>query len=42
MIDAGYVVATVAFFAAMLAYVAGCDRLRRSADSAAGNEREEP
>ena len=40
MIDAGYVVVTVAFFAAMLAYVAGCDRLGRSADSPP-SEREE-
>lgn len=33
VIDVGYVVATVAFFAAMVAYVAGCDRLGRAADA---------
>ena len=32
MIDVIYVVATVLFFALMLAYVAACDRLGRNAD----------
>lgn len=33
MIDIIYVIATVAFFAAMLAYVAGCERLGASGSS---------
>jgi hypothetical protein len=32
MIDLVYVVGTVLFFALMIAYVAGCKRLGRSAD----------
>ena len=32
MMDAIYVLATVAFFALMLAYVVGCNRLGRTAD----------
>ncbi len=32
MIDLVYVAATVVFFALMLLYVAGCDRLGRSAE----------
>jgi hypothetical protein len=32
MIDLVYVVGTLLFFALMLAYVAGCDHLGRSAD----------
>ena len=32
MIDFIYVVATVLFFASMVAYVAACDRLGRDAD----------
>ena len=32
MIDLIYVVATLLFFALMLLYVAGCDRLGRMAD----------
>lgn len=32
MIDVVYVLVTIAFFAAMLAYVAGCDRLGGRAD----------
>ena len=32
MIDALYVLGTILFFALMLAYVAGCDRLGRAAD----------
>jgi hypothetical protein len=32
MIDFLYLLGTVAFFAAMLAYVRGCERLGRSAD----------
>jgi hypothetical protein len=32
MIDIAYVIGTLAFFALMLAYVAGCDRLGRAAD----------
>jgi hypothetical protein len=32
MIDLVYVVGTLVFFALMLAYVAGCDHLGRSAD----------
>ena len=33
MIDIIYVLATVAFFAAMIAYVSGCQRLGASASS---------
>ncbi|HVX41042.1 MAG TPA: hypothetical protein VHB25_15850 [Gemmatimonadaceae bacterium] len=32
MLDLVYVVATIAFFALMFAYVAACDRLGRVAD----------
>ncbi len=32
MIDAVYVAATVLFFALMILYVEGCDRLGRAAD----------
>jgi hypothetical protein len=32
MIDAVYVAATILFFALMILYVAGCDRLGRAAD----------
>ena len=32
MIDLVYVLGTVAFFGLMLLYIAGCDRLGRSAD----------
>ena len=32
MIDIAYVVGTILFFGLMLLYVAGCDRLGRSAD----------
>ncbi len=32
MMDVIYVLATVAFFALMLAYVVGCNRLGRTAD----------
>jgi hypothetical protein len=32
MIDLVYVLATVAFFALMMLYVAACDRIGRSAD----------
>lgn len=33
MLDVVYILATVAFFAAMVAYVAACDRLGRRAQS---------
>lgn len=33
MLDAFYILGTVAFFALMLAYVAGCARLGRSANA---------
>ena len=33
MIDVVYVAVTVAFFASMLAYIAGCERLGRSAEA---------
>lgn len=33
MMDVVYILATVAFFAAMVAYVAGCDRLGRRTQS---------
>jgi hypothetical protein len=32
MIDFAYVVATILFFGLMVLYIAGCDRLGRSAD----------
>jgi len=32
MIDAVYILGTILFFALMLAYVAGCDRIGRTAD----------
>ena len=35
MIDAAYVLGTVAFFALMLAYVRGCERLGRAAGAGA-------
>ena len=35
MIDFIYVLASVVFFAIMLAYVAGCDRMGRQADAEA-------
>lgn len=38
MIDLIYVAATIAFFALMLAYVAACDRLGRTADVERGSE----
>jgi hypothetical protein len=38
MKDIGYVVATIAFFALMLAFVAGCARLGRIADSERAEE----
>lgn len=34
MLDLAYVLGTTAFFAAMLAYVRGCDRLGRGRDDA--------
>lgn len=33
MLDVLYVIGSIAFFALMLAYVAGCERLGQSADS---------
>lgn len=41
MIDLAYVLGTVAFFALMLAYVRGCERLGRAA-AADGARVEEP
>lgn len=38
MLDIVYALATVAFFAAMLLYVAACNRLGRGADAAATRE----
>jgi hypothetical protein len=32
MLDVAYVVATIAFFALMIAYVRGCERLGRAGD----------
>ena len=33
MMDLAYVVGTVAFFATMILYIAGCERLGRTADT---------
>lgn len=38
MIDLVYVVATILFFALMIGYVAGCDRLGRAADVERGGK----
>jgi len=38
MLDLVYVLGTVAFFGLMLLYIAGCDRLGRSADVERGSE----
>jgi hypothetical protein len=38
MTDLVYVLGTVAFFGLMLLYIAGCDRLGRSADVERGAE----
>jgi hypothetical protein len=38
LFDLVYVAGSVAFFALMLAYVAGCERLGRSIDEAPANE----
>ena len=38
MLDVVYVVATILFFALMILYVEGCDRLGRSADVERGAE----
>jgi len=40
MIDLIYVIATLAFFALMLLYVAACDRLGRNADVERAHEGE--
>jgi hypothetical protein len=40
MLDVIYVLATVAFFAAMLAYVRGCEKLGRDDTPAAGASHE--
>ncbi len=37
MLDVAYIAVTIAFFALMIAYVAGCERLGR--DGAGGDER---
>ena len=39
MLDLAYGVGTVAFFAAMLAYVRGCERLGRAREDAPATER---
>jgi len=39
MMDLIYVASTIAFFALMIAYVAGCDRLGRTADAERSNDR---
>ena len=39
MLDLAYVLGTVAFFAAMLAYVRGCERLGRTRDETPAPER---
>lgn len=40
MLDVVYVLVTAAFFAAMIGYVAGCDRLGRAGGEAPAGERE--
>jgi hypothetical protein len=42
MIDLLYLAGTVAFFALMLAYVAGCERLGHAADRADGSVEQRP
>jgi hypothetical protein len=42
MIDILYIAGTVAFFALMLAYVAGCERLGRSSDAATDTRETRP
>ena len=42
MIDLAYVAGTVVFFALMLLYVAGCQRLGRSADAEGQPAEEQP
>jgi hypothetical protein len=39
MLDLAYVLGTVAFFGAMLAYVRGCERLGRAAPDAPERDR---
>ena len=42
MLDIIYVLGTVAFFALMLGYVAGCERLGRSSDSTSDSQEKKP
>jgi hypothetical protein len=42
MYDVLYVVGTIAFFALMLAYVAGCERLGSSPDAGASSSETRP
>ena len=42
MLDLLYVMGTLAFFALMLAYVAGCERLGRPRDDAAHSDETRP
>ncbi len=42
MIDILYVLGTLAFFALMLAYVAGCARLGRAADDTSSSSERRP
>jgi hypothetical protein len=42
MLDLAYILGTLAFFALMLAYVAGCERLGRSSDATSESQETRP